>query len=81
MRYGLGLRGRGLKDTCVFTTFYLFFIVSLKSYCVMKTKRNIKLAEISEKIFKKFGYDRGIELICTLSAAALVKLLSDAGVA
>lgn len=47
----------------------------------MKTKRNIKLAEISEKIFKKFGYDRGIELICTLSAAALVKLLSDAGVA
>ena len=35
------------------------------------------MTELSEKIFKKFGYDKGIQLICTMSVTALTKLLSD----
>lgn len=43
-----------------------------KKTTIMKT---IQLAEISEKIFEKFGLDKGLSMICSLSAAELVKMI------
>lgn len=41
----------------------------------MKKTRKNHLAEISEKIFAKFGIEEGLTLICGLSATQLEGLL------
>lgn len=38
-------------------------------------KRKMRLAEISEKIFAKFGIEYGLVLICTHTAAELCKMI------
>lgn len=37
--------------------------------------RKIQLAEISEKVFNKFGVEAGLVLICSHTAAELYKMI------